>query len=58
MIAVDATPTTEYRAIVSWAGQGEPITLTLYAADGAALVLDGPLSGWSGHNQHRLRLHQ
>ena len=41
MIAVDATPTTEHRAVVTWAGAGEPIVLTVY---GPAGEVDMPLS--------------
>ena len=37
-----ATKITETHAVVSWAGQGEPIVLTLYAADGE--VVSVPLS--------------
>ncbi len=33
------TPTTEYRAVVTWAGQGEPIMLTLYGPDGAVVTV-------------------
>ena len=38
----DATPTTEYRAVVTWAGQGEPIVLAVYGPDGEVAAV--PLS--------------
>ena len=28
---------TEYRCVVTWAGAGEPITLTIYGPDGAVV---------------------
>ncbi len=34
----DATPTAEHRTVVTWAGQGEPIVLTLYGPDGEVAV--------------------
>ena len=39
----DATPTAEHRAVVTWAGQGEPIVLTLYGPDGEAAVALTPV---------------
>ena len=32
------TEPTEHRAVVSWAGPGQPITLTLYGPDGELAV--------------------
>ena len=33
--AASRTQPTEPRAVVSWAGKGQPITLTIYDSDGA-----------------------
>ncbi len=40
--AAPMTETTEARAVVTWAGAGEPILLTVYDPDGAVAV---PLIG-------------
>ncbi len=34
---------TEYRVVVSWAGDGEPITLTLYSDGGEVVVRLTPI---------------
>ena len=33
------TLTTEHHAVVTWAGPGEPVVLTLYGAEGEAVAL-------------------
>ncbi len=41
MPAAALSPAAKHRAVVTWAGEGQPITLTIYSPDGEVAV---PLS--------------